>query len=390
MKRIVINCTSLILLFFVFSSCNNSVKNGIRLLNQNDYDSIIGGKKIQLYTLKNSNGCVAQFINFGARWVSMWVPDKSGRFTDVVLGFNNLKAYISAGEPYHGAIVGRICGRIDNAKFPLNGKTYFLANNDGFGKPEKNNLHGGINGFHRQVWDGETFQNEQGEQGIIFNYLSKHGEEGFPGNLNVKVTYLLTNENEIKIDYIAKTDQTTIVNLTNHSFFNLNGEGNGNILKHQMKINSGKYIECDRELIPTGNIKPVNDTPLDYREYKEMGRGIDQDHDQIFKGKGYAAAMVIKDTNSNSIKLVAAAYGEISGIKIELYSDQPSLQIYNAWLFNGKDIGKGGKAYKFSGGFVMEPQGYPDAPNHENFPSIVLLPVNEYRQHTIYKFSLIK
>jgi aldose 1-epimerase len=390
MKRTVITFTCLILLFFVFSSCNNTVKHGIILLNQNDFDSIIGGKKVQLYTLKNSNGCVAQFTNFGARWVSMWVPDKGGRFTDVVLGFNNLKAYISAGEPYHGAIVGRICGRINNAKFSLNGKSYLLANNDGFGKPEKNHLHGGINGFHRQVWDGEPFQNEQGEQGIIFSYLSKDGEEGFPGNLNVKVTYLLTNENEIKIDYTAKTDQATIVNLTNHSFFNLNGEGNANILKHQMKINSEEYIGCDRELIPTGMLKPVNDTPLDYKEYNAMGRGIDEDHDQIFKGKGYAAALVIKEKNSNSIQLVAEAYGDVSGIKIELYSDQPSLQIYNAWLFNGKDIGKSGKSYEFSGGFVMEPQGYPDAPNHENFPSIVLLPENEYQQHTLFKFSLIK
>ena len=371
-----------------FSACDNPSGTGVNLVSQKDFDTIIDGKQVHLYTLRNESGCVVQLSNFGGRWISMWVPDKTGRMTDVVLGFNNLNDYLSAGEPYHGAIVGRICGRINNAGFSLDGIEYSLASNDGFGKPEKNHLHGGIEGFHRKVWDGQTFLSESGEQGVVFSYLSKDGEEGFPGELKVDVTYLLTNENELRIEYKASTNQPTLVNLTNHAFFNLTGEGNGDILSHQMKINAEKYIECDQELIPTGKLKPVIDTPLDYREYAPMGKGIDQEHDQIFTGRGYAAAMVLKEHNSSDLQLVAEAFAESSGIKMLVYSDQSSLQIYNAWLFDGSDTGKSGRPYPFSGGFVMETQGYPDAPNNENFPSTVLLPGDEYHHITIYNFSL--
>jgi len=378
----------LIIPVLFFSACDNPSGTVVNLVSQKDFDTIIDGKQVHIYTLRNGSGCVAQFSNFGGRWISMWVPDKTGRMTDVVLGFNSLNDYLSAGEPYHGAIVGRICGRINNASFSLDGIEYPIASNDGFGKPVKNHLHGGIEGFHRKVWNGKTFLSETGEQGIVFSYLSKDGEEGFPGELKVDVTYLLTNENELRIEYKASTNKPTIVNLTNHAFFNLNGEGNGDILNHQMKIYAEKYIECDRELIPTGKIKPVKDTPLDYLDYAPMGQGIDQEHDQIINGRGYATAMVLKEQNSDELKLVAEAFAESSGIKMEVFSDQPSLQIYNAWLFDGKDIGKSGKPYTFSGGFVMETQGYPDAPNNENFPSIVLRPGDEYYHIAIYKFSL--
>jgi aldose 1-epimerase len=385
-----------LLLFFcllsfvlIISSCNEvKYKGEIKLARQEDFDTLINGRKIELFTLRNATGCVAQFTNFGARWMSMWVPDKTGRFTDVVLGFNNLKGYMSAGEPYHGAIVGRICGRINKARFSLDGNEYTLANNDLFGTPVKNHLHGGINGFHKQVWDGKGFENENGEQGVVFNYFSKDEEEGFPGNLKVEIKYLLTNRNELKIDYRATTDKPTIVNLTNHSYFNLNGEGNGNILNHQMKIYAGKYVECDRELIPTGELVPVKGTPLDYLSFASMGEGIMEDHDQIFKGKGYAAAMVIKEEGSSEIRLASAAYSKESGIIMELFTDQPSLQIYNAWLFDGKDIGKSGNTYNFSGGYVMEAQGFPDAPNHQNFPSVTLMPGETYVHNDIYKFSI--
>lgn len=384
---------NLALLFFlslllILSSCKNvSYKGEVKLVRQEDFDITIDNKKIEVYTLRNSSGCVAQFTNFGARWLSMWVPDKSGRLIDVVLGFNKLNDYLSAGEPYHGAIVGRICGRINKARFSLDSKEYSLASNDLFGVPVKNNLHGGIKGFHKQVWDGTVFKNKNGEQGIVFKYFSKDGEEGFPGNLEVEVTYLLTDKNELTIDYNAITDKPTIVNLTNHAFFNLNGEGNGNILNHHMKIFAGKYIECDKELVPTGLLKPVKGTPLDYSEFATMGKGIEKEHDQIFKGKGYAAAIVIKESNDSKLLKVAIAYAEESGIKLELFSDKPSLQIYNAWLFNGKDIGKSGKPYEFSGGFVLEAQGYPDAPNIKSFPGIILRLGEIYVQKDIYKFS---
>jgi|APIni6443716594_1056825.scaffolds.fasta_scaffold03905_3 aldose 1-epimerase len=385
----------LILLFFFLSlafsisSCREvKYRCEVKLARQEDFDTLINGKKIELFTLRNDSGCVAQFTNYGARWMSMWVPDKTGKLTDVVLGFNNLKGYLSAGEPYHGAIVGRICGRMNKGRFSLEGYEFTLANNDLFGTPVKNHLHGGINGFHKQVWDGMGFENEKGEQGIIFSYFSKDGEEGFPGNLKVEITYLLTNKNELKIDYRATTDKPTIVNLTNHSYFNLNGEGNGDILHHQMKINAAKYIECDQELVPTGMLKQVESTPLDYRDFAAMGKGIEADHDQIFKGKGYAAAMVIKEEAGSELKIAAVAFSEESGIKLEVFTDQPSLQIYNAWLFDGKDIGKSGNPYVFSGGFVMEAQGFPDAPNHENFPPIALKPGETYIHNDIYKFSI--
>ena len=383
----------LILLFFLlavlnFSSCNNVNRNReIRLVRQADFDTLIDNKKIQLFNLRNSSGCTAQFTNFGARWVSMWVPDKTGCLTDVVLGFNKLSEYISAGEPYHGAIVGRICGRINGGRFTLDGNEYSLANNDLFGSPVKNHLHGGIKGFHKQVWDGNLFTNEKGEQGVVFTYFSKDGEEGFPGNLKVEVTYLLSTDNELIISYKATTDKPTLVNLTNHAYFNLNGEGNGNILNQLMKVTSSKYIECDRELIPTGKLKPVKDSPLDYLTFATMGKGIGQEHDQIFKGKGYAASMVIKENEASKLQKIAIAYASESGIVLEVSSDKPSLQLYNAWLFNGRDIGKSGKPYKFSGGFLMEPQGYPDAPNHTNFPRITLRPGEVYFHSDIYKFS---
>jgi aldose 1-epimerase len=391
MKRMINFLFSLLLFSIVSFSCSHvKYKGEAKLVRQEDFDTLIDNKKVQLFTLRNSSGCVTQLTNFGARWISMWVPDRNGQLTDVVLGFNKIKDYLTAGEPYHGATVGRICGRINKGKFSLDGKEYTLSNNDLFGTPVKNHLHGGIIGFHKKVWDSRPFENENGEQGIIFNYFSEDGEEGFPGNLNVEVSYILTKRNELRIEYKATTDKPTIVNLTNHAYFNLNGEGNGNILNHQMKIYADKYIECDRELIPTGKLKPVKKTPLDYREYASMGKGIEQDHDQIFKGKGYAAAIVIKEKQTGKLRKVAEAFARESGIRLEVFSDKPSLQLYNAWLFDGRDTGKSGKPYGFSGGFVMEPQGFPDAPNHKEFPGITLRPGGSYIHKDIYKFSVIK
>ena len=374
------------LLIAIFA-CNNQSDTGVELISPEGFDTIINGRQVQIYTLRNESGCTAQFTNFGGRWLSMWVPDRTGSMTDVLLGFNNLEDYLSSEEPYHGAIVGRICGRINNAKFSLDGTEYSLASNDLFGAPEKNHLHGGLKGFHVQVWDGKSFTRDNGDEGLLFTYASEDGEEGFPGKLEVEVSYVLTNNNELQIEYSAKTDKPTIVNMTNHSYFNLNGEGNGNILGHQMKLNSEKYVECDEELVPTGELKHVEGSPLDFREFASMGYGIDMDHDQIIKGKGYAAAMVLKEQNSEEVQLVAEAFAEPSGIKLELYSNQPNLQIYNAWLMSGKNTGKSGKPYPASAGFVLETQGYPDAPNFDEFPSIVLQPGEVYNHIAIFKFS---
>jgi len=380
-----------LILFFIalvyFSLISDKAMSQIKLIDSAQFGSGFEGKQVEIFTLRNVNGVVAQLTNFGGRWLSSWVPDKDGKMTDVVLGFNNIEGYIKAGEPYHGAITGRICGRINNGKFILQGTEYILANNDGFGKPMKNHLHGGINGFHRQVWNGDLFTSKNGEEGVIFKYSSVDGEEGFPGNLKVQVKYLLSNNNEMIIEYEASTDKPTIVNITNHSFFNLNGEGNGDILNQKMKIYADKYVETDQELIPTGRIRTVEGTPLDYREFSLMGKGINSNHDQIFKGKGYAAAMVVKNKSDSRVQKVAEAYSDESGIKMEVYSDQPSLQIYNAWFFDGNDIGKQGKPYIFSGGFVLETQGFPDAPNHKHFPSIVLNPEEKYKHFVKYVFK---
>lgn len=380
-----------LLVFLLLVSCTGiKQKNRPILLSDSGYDTIIDGRHVEIYTIRNSSGATAQLTNFGARWISMWVPDKNGNLTDVVLGFSTLKDYLTAGEPYHGAIVGRICGRIDKGLFTLDGTEYKLSNNDLFGTPVKNHLHGGIKGFHKQVWDAETFRNEKGEQGIRFSYTSADGEEGFPGNLKAQVSYLLTENNEMIIEYDASTDKPTIVNLTSHAYFNLNGEGNGNILDHMMKLNADRYIESDKELIPTGNILEVKDTPLDYREFRTMGFGINQNHSQIITGKGYAAAMVINNWKNGNNQEVAVAYSKESGIILRVFSDKPSLQLYNAWLFDGNDTGKSGKPYVFSGGFVMEPQGYPDAPNHPDFPEITLRPDQHYHHIDTYKFGVMK
>lgn len=373
----------------VYQSCGvTKTDQEVKLLRQENFDTIIDSRKIDLFILKNSSNLVCEFTNYGARWLSMWVQDKTGRMKDVVLGFNTLTEYMNAAEPYHGAIVGRICGRIDDARFILDSVEYKLAGNDLFGVPVKNHLHGGIKGFHRQVWDARIFENDKKEQGVVFSYISKDGEEGFPGNLRVEVKYLLTENNELKIEYMAVTDKPTLVNMTNHAYFNLNGEGNGNILDHKMKVNSAKYIETDAGLIPTGLLKTVEGTPLDYREFASMGIGINEDHDQIVKGKGYAAAMVIKEENNTDLIEVAIAYSEDSGIQMQVFSTKTSLQLYNAWLMDGTDTGKSGKPYNASAGFVIEPQGFPDAPNHINFPTIVLRPEEKYIHTDIYKFSV--
>ena len=387
MRTVIYTVLVLLISIVLFPSCKEQA-GGVKLLMKEDFDTIIDGKKVELFTLRNSSGTTCQLTNSGARWLSMWITDKTGKMTDVVLGFSTLDDYLTAGEPYHGATVGRICGRINDARFSLDGIEYKLAENDLFGVPVKNHLHGGIKGFHRVVWDAKPFKNEENEDGVIFSYLSQDGEEGFPGNLYIELSYILSENNELKIEYKATTDKPTLVNLTNHTYFNLNGEGNGDILDHQMKVNAMKYVETDAELIPTGVLRSVKDTPLDYRDFATMGKGINEDHDQIIKGKGYAAAMVIKEDKNNDLKEIAVAYSDDSGIKLEVFSTKPNLQLYNAWLMDGIDTGKSGNSYGFSAGFVMEPQGYPDAPNHKKFPSIVLRPGETYNQTDIYKFSL--
>lgn len=358
----------------------------MELLRNENFQHTIENKEIGLFTLRNKNGCVAQFTNYGARWLSMWVPDKNGKWDDVVLGFENLDGYLNAREKYFGAVVGRVCGRIDKGTFSLNGYTYHLSNNDLFGKPIRNHLHGGIHGFSFQVWDADVGKSNLGEEMLILKYFSKDGEEGYPGDLEVTVKYTLTHDNALKMEYSAITDKPTIVNLTNHAYFNLQGNGNKNILDHLLYIDADRAIECDNELIPTSKVIPLKDTPLEFTSYQSIGSRIHENFPgQLFQGKGYVVAYILNKKNS-SLQLAAEIKEKESGRELKIYTDQPSLQLYNAWLFDGTDIGKKGQQYHSSAGVALEAQGYTDAPNHSDFPSIVLNPGEVYRQETVYQF----
>jgi aldose 1-epimerase len=375
---------SVYLFVALFVSCNK-----ISIVTEKTFHGTIDGIKVELFTLTNSNGAIAQFTNYGGRWVSMWVPDKNGKMGDVVLGFDNPISYQNAGEPYHGAITGRVCGRIDKGVFLLHGDTIRLANNDLFGKPVKNHLHGGINGFHKQMWSGKKGMDSDENEYVAFIYESKNGEEGYPGNLKVTVRYTLKSDNTLRIDYYAKTDAPTIVNLTNHAFFNMSGNPTESVSGQLLEINADYYLECDKELIPTGKIKPVEGTPIDFRNAIELGKNIGVDFPEIYKDKGYAIAYVL-NKGQDILDFAARLTDTKSGRSVAVYTNQMSFQLYNAWLMDGSDVGKNGIKYKSGCSVVLETQSFPDAPNHANFPSINLNPDELYHHVVEYRFERIK
>ncbi|MDR3339509.1 MAG: galactose mutarotase [Candidatus Symbiothrix sp.] len=357
------------------------------LLKDKNFNVEIDGKKVHLYTLNNKNGVTAQFTNYGGRWLSIWTPDVRGIFSDLILGFDNIKGYQHAAEKYHGAITGRICGRINNGVFELEGQTYHLANNDFFGSPVKNHLHGGIEGFHKKMWDAEQGVNENNEPYIRFSYLSKDGEEGYPGNLNVNVRYTLSEANALRIEYQATTDQTTLVNLTNHAYFNLSGNPAQSVSNHILYVNADKYVECDKELVPTGNIIPLKGLPIDFSIPTAVGANLDAYFPEMMKGKGFAIAYAI-NPSKEELGLVARLTDPESGRTMDVYSNQPSLQVYNAWLMDGTDTGKNNISYHCGAGIVLETQGFPDAPNHPAFPQVTLKPEEVYRHIAVYDFGI--
>lgn len=374
----------ILLLSFIMNSQN------IKLLSPDSFKIKVQNKETDLFTLKNKNGCIAQFTNYGARWLSFWIKDKYGEWGDVILGFDKLIDFQTASEAYHGAIVGRVCGRINQGIFYLDGQAYHLANNDGFGEPLQNHLHGGINGFHKKIWNAKKGIDFTGDQFVEFTCDSPDGEEGYPGNLKVKVRYTLKQNNTLRIDYWGKTDKRTPINLTNHAFFNLGGKPEKSVLNHLLTINSKEYIECDKNLIPTGRIKPLKNTPIDYTKTMCVGKNFSQDFPEIKKDKGIAIAYVINSSNNSvdSLKWGAKLKDPESGRVLTIYTNQPSLQIYNAWLMNGTDIGKNYTPYNSSAGIAIEPQGFPDAPNHNNFPSIIIDKGAIYHHISEYKFNI--
>lgn len=338
------------------------------------------GRPITLYTLKNSHGVEIQAMNYGGIIVSIRVPDRKGEFADVVLGHEKLEGYIP-NPPYLGAIVGRYANRIANGQFTLDGKTYTLPKNDG-----PNTLHGGTTRtFDKVVWDAEPLN---GKNGVAFSYLSKDGEEGFPGNLKVKVSYTLTDGNALLIDYEATTDKATPINVSQHSYFNLKGEGNGDILDHEIMINADRFTPVDKNLIPTGELRSVKGTPLDFTKSTKIGARIDDNYEQLQLGHGYDHNFVLNSKpEQNGLVLAARVNEPSSGRILEVWTTQPGVQFYSGNFLDGSVTGKHGHVYKRRYGFCLETQHFPDSPNHPSFPNTILRPGETFHQKAVFKFS---
>ncbi|MDR2037059.1 MAG: galactose mutarotase [Bacteroidales bacterium] len=346
-------------------------------LTKTDFQKNIDGKQVDLYILTNSNGMEVSVTNYGAKIVSVHVPDKDGKMIDVVLGHNNIEEYLSSEEPYFGAVCGRTGNRIAKGKFTLDGKEYQLAINNG-----PNNLHGGIKGFNAVVWDARQIN----EQTVELTYVSPDGEEGFPGTLTSKISYQLTEENAVKIDYEAKTDKATIINLTNHSYFNLSGAGDPYIGDHSLTINADTYLPTDETAIPYGKAEPVAGTPMDFRTPHEIGERIEDNFQQLIYGKGYDHTYVLNKEN-NELSLCARAVSPKTGITMETYTTEPGVQLYTGNWMTGNFVAKNGKRYPMRSAFCLETQHYPDSINQPQFPTVILRPGETFKSQTIYKFS---
>ena len=335
------------------------------------------GVAVQIFTLANSHGLEARITNYGGIVVSLTAPDRKGAMADVVLGFDTLSGYINSPSPYFGAIVGRYGNRIGHARFTLDGVEYKLAANNG-----ANSLHGGIHGFNKAVFTPK----ELPDGGLELTYLSKDGEEGYPGNLKVTVTYRLTDANELKIEYAATTDKNTVLNLTNHSYFNL--RGSGDILEHRITLNADRFTPVDAGLIPTGELRPVAGTPFDFRKPAPIGSRIAETDEQLKLGNGYDHNFVL-NKNGSGPTLAARVEDPASGRVLEVFTDQPGVQFYTSNFLDGSIHGKAGKPFLHRGAFCLETQHFPDSPNQPAFPSTVLKPGQTFHSTTIYRFSTL-
>lgn len=344
------------------------------------YGKTPDGRAVDIFTLTNSYGMKVEIINYGGTVVSLKVPDRQGKFDDIVLGYDCLEKYMN-GNKFFGGIIGRHANRIKDSSFELNGKEYKLAANDG-----KNNLHGGNIGFHKVIWKADAGVNNNG-QCLQHFYRSKDGEEGYPGNLDVKVEYTLTEDNALIIDYFAISDKDTVVNLTNHSYFNLSGHGSGDILKHKVKINADKFTENDKYSIPTGKIIDVKGTPMDFTELTAVEQGIFSEYYQIIYGNGYDHNWVLNVSGKEPEK-AAEVYDENSGRVMEVYTNKPGIQFYTGNFLDGSDVGKDDAVYNKRNALCLETQYFPNGIKQKNFPSPVLKEGDLYKYTTIYKFSI--
>src|SRR3989440_9953277 len=343
------------------------------------FGDTLDGKGVDIYTLTNSHGVEARIINYGGIVTSLKVPDRNGKLDDVVLGFDNLDAYLK-GRTYLGAIIGRYGNRIAKGRFTLNGGEYKLAVNNG-----ENHLHGGIKGFDKVVWNARGLKVPNGAA-LRLTYLSKNGEEGYPGNLSVRVIYTLTNANELKIEYWASTDKDTVINLTSHSYFNLAGQGNGDILNHQLLINARRFTPTDAGSIPTGELKSIKGTPFDFTSAFRIGDRINDDDEQLKFGKGYDHNFVLNG-RMGTLRQAAVVYDPTSGRLMEIWTTEPGIQFYSGNFLDGTLTGKDGKVYQQRYGFCLETQHFPDSPNKPSFPTTVLRRGQQYHTITIHKFK---
>lgn len=354
-------------LLFLIAGCSSD--NGIETV---EFGTMDDGSEVQLFTLKNANGMEVSITNYGGIVTSVKVPDKNGNIENVVLGFDDLEQY-KAGHPFFGAITGRYANRIAKGRFELNGEVYELATNDG-----ENHLHGGVEGFDKKLWDAEV--NDE-ENSVTLSYLSPDGEEGYPGNLDVDVTYTLTDDNELRIDYHATTDKPTVVNLTNHSYFNLSGDPSQGILDHVLTINADRYTPVDEGLIPTGELRSVEGTPFDFTEPERVGARIDS------IPPGYDHNYVLNNPDSG-IQKIATVEHEESGRIMEVYTDQPGVQLYTGNFLDGSLTDRQGNPIEQYAALCLETQTFPDSPNKPSFPSPVLNPDETYETTTIYQFKV--
>ena len=370
----------------MLSACQTAEINKLTHLSEKITKTTFGklntGQVIDLYTLENKNGLKTEIINYGAIQLSLLVPDKNGDFDDIILGFDGIVNY-ETNNPYFGSIIGRYGNRIAKGRFSLDGKEYVLACNN-----DENHLHGGEKGFNNVIWDFVSSKENDKGVSLTLSYLSKDGEEGYPGNLKVFVTYTLSNNDELIISYKAKTDKKTICNLTQHNYYNLNGHDSGDILSHKLMINADNFTPIDAGFIPTGKIIPVKNTVFDFTKPTAIGKNVNKKSKQLVFGKGYDHNFVLnKKGKEGEMTFAASVFEPKSGRFMEVFTEEPGLQFYGGNFLDGSNIGKDGAVYNFRNAFCLESQHYPDSPNKPKFPTVILNPGEEYSTKTIYKFS---
>jgi len=366
-------------LFVVYALVSCGQKKSGTVISPGAFNKMVDGKQVELFTIRNKNGMEMSVTNYGGRIVSLLVPDRSGQREDIVLGYDSLTGYLTNKEQYFGAAIGRYGNRIAKGTFKLNNVEYKLAINN-----IPNSLHGGVKGFSAKVWNGV----QNGDNEVEMTLISPDMDEGYPGELKVMINYRLTDKNEVAILYSAKTSKPTVINLTNHTYFNLHGAGHGDILDHQLYLNANSFTPIDSLLIPTGTIEAVKGTPFDFTIPQIIGKRINDSDKQLVYGHGYDHNFVLNKVKNEKVSFAASVYDPLSGRYMEVLTNEPGIQFYTGNFLKGKETGKKGKTYNFRSAFCLETQHFPDSPNHANFPTVILRPGEIYSSACVYRFSI--